>query len=175
MESPSFTLNDILFFVFASVSIASAIMVITRRNPVSSALFLVLNFFALGGLYLTLNAQFIAVIQILVYAGAIMVLFLFVIMLLNLADEQRLSEKISYVKMIAVGLSIGVFLEIVYIVGFSTGSLPSGDLANGADIGTIEQIGKVLFTSFLFPVEIVAILLLVAVIGAVILAKKTLD
>jgi NADH-quinone oxidoreductase subunit J len=175
VDFSSITLNDIFFFVFASVSIASGVMVITRRNPVTSALYLVLNFFALGGIYLTLNAQFIAVIQVLVYAGAIMVLFLFVIMLLNLGDEERLAEKISYAKMIGVGLSVGVFLEIVYIVGFSTGALPRGDLSNGAQIGTIEEIGTVLFTSYLFPVEIVAILLLAAVIGAVILAKKTID
>ena len=175
MELSSLMLNDIFFFLFASVMIASGVMVITRRNPVSSALYLVLNFFALGGIYLTLNAQFIAVIQILVYAGAIMVLFLFVIMLLNLGDEQRLTEKISYVKMVAVGLSVGVFLEIVYIVGFSTNALPQGDLAGGIEIGTIESIGKVMFTSYLFPVEIVAVLLLAAVIGAVILAKKTID
>jgi len=175
VEPSSLTLNDILFFIFASVSIASGIMVITRRNPVSSALFLVLNFFALGGLYLTLNAQFIAVIQILVYAGAIMVLFLFVIMLLNLGDEERLAEKISYTKMAAVGLCVAVFLEIVYIVGFSAGALPPGDIANGARIGTIEAVGNVLFTSYLFPVEITAILLLAAVIGAVILAKKTIE
>jgi len=175
VEPSSLTLTDILFFIFASVSIGSGIMMITRRSPVSSALYLVLNFFALGGLYLTLNAQFIAVIQILVYAGAIMVLFLFVIMLLNLGDEERLAEKISYMKMAAVGLGVGVFLEIVYIVGFSAGALPPGDIANGAQIGTIEAVGNVLFTSYLFPVEITAILLLAAVIGAVILAKKTIE
>lgn len=175
MEISSLTLNDVLFFLFASTSIASAVMVITRRNPVSSALYLVLNFFALGGIYLTLNAQFIAVIQILVYAGAIMVLFLFVIMLLNLGDEERLTEKISYAKMAAVALSVGVFLEIVYIVGFSAGALPPGNLARGAEIGTIEAVGNVLYTSYLFPIEIVAVLLLAAVIGAVILAKKTIE
>ncbi len=175
MELSTISLNDILFFLFASVMIASGVMVITRRNPVSSALYLVLNFFTLGGIYLTLNAQFIAVIQILVYAGAIMVLFLFVIMLLNLGDEQRLAEKISYVKIAAVGLSIGVFLEIVYIVGFSTGTIPEGNLARGIEIGTIEYLGKAMFTTFVFPIEIVAILLLAAVIGAVILAKKTID
>jgi len=175
VDTSSITLNDILFFIFASTSIGSGIMVITRRNPVSSALYLVLNFFSLAGIYLTLNAQFIAVIQILVYAGAIMVLFLFVIMLLNLGDEERLAEKISYAKMAGVGLSVGVFLEIVYIVGFSAGALPPGDIAHGAAIGTIEAVGSVLFTSYLFPIEIVAILLLAAVIGAVILAKKNIE
>lgn len=98
-------LETLLFYILAAVSVVSAILVVTRRNPVTSALFLVLNFFTLGGLYLTLNAQFIAVIQILVYAGAIMVLFLFVIMLLNLGNIERLSEKISIRKMFGIGLS----------------------------------------------------------------------
>ena len=86
------TLESVLFYSLGAVSIGSALMMVTRRSPVMSALYLILNFFALGGLYLSLHAQFIAFIQILVYAGAIMVLFVFVIMLLNLGDEKQLTE-----------------------------------------------------------------------------------
>ncbi|HCA81511.1 MAG TPA: NADH-quinone oxidoreductase subunit J, partial [Bacteroidetes bacterium] len=91
-------LETVLFYFLGAISIGSALMMVTRRSPVIAALYLILNFFALGGLYLTLHAQFIAFIQILVYAGAIMVLFLFVIMLLNLGDEKKMTEKISYKK-----------------------------------------------------------------------------
>ncbi|MGH2568312.1 MAG: NADH-quinone oxidoreductase subunit J family protein [Bacteroidota bacterium] len=150
-------------------------MVITRRNPVFAALYLILNLFCLAGIYLTLHAQFIAVIQVLVYAGAIMVLFLFVIMLLNLGDEQRLTEKISARKIFAAGLSFGLLMEVIYIIGFVDLTMPQGDFARGVDIGTVEYIGKELFTTFLFPFEVTSILLLAAIVGAVVLAKKRLE
>lgn len=169
------TLQAVLFYLLAAVSIASAIMVITRRNPVTSALFLVLNFFSLGGLYLTLHAQFIAVIQILVYAGAIMVLFLFVIMLLNLGDSQSLREVISLRKLAGVGLSTAFLLEIIYILGFRVSDFPAGEVTRGLEIGTVEYIGQKLFTDYLFPFEITSILLLAAIVGAVVMAKRKLD
>ena len=150
-------------------------MVITRRNPVISALFLILNFFCLAGLYLTLNAQFIAVIQVLVYAGAIMVLFLFVIMLLNLGDEERLKEKLSFKRIFAAGLSFGLLLELVYIAGFIDVPMPAGDFSKGVEIGTVEYIGEELFTTYLFPFEITSVLLLAAMVGAVVLAKRKMD
>ncbi|MBI4418422.1 MAG: NADH-quinone oxidoreductase subunit J [Ignavibacteriales bacterium] len=150
-------------------------MVITRRSPVLAVLYLILNFFSLAGLYLTLQAQFIAVIQILVYAGAIMVLFLFVIMLLNLRDEERLTEKISVRKMIGVGLSAAVLLQVLYVLGFSGSDLPVRDVARAEELGSVESIGKALFTDFLFPFEVTSIVLIVAIVGAVILAKKKLD
>ncbi|MBI3580245.1 MAG: NADH-quinone oxidoreductase subunit J [Ignavibacteriales bacterium] len=150
-------------------------MMITRRSPVMSALYLILNFFALAGLYLTLHAQFIAVIQILVYAGAIMVLFLFVIMLLNLGDEKGLSDKISYKKIGAAGLSFGLLMELLFIVGYAKTDLPVTHIDRATEIGTVEYVGKALFTDFLFPFEVTSVLLLAAIIGAVVLAKKKLD
>lgn len=169
------TLESILFYGLAAMSVVSAILMITRRNPVTSVLFLIMNFFALAGLYLTLQAQFIAVIQIFVYAGAIMVLFLFVIMLLNLGDEQKLTEAISYKKIVGAVLAIGVLLELLYIIGLAPSGLPAGSLDRGAAIGTVEVVGIKLFTQYLFPFEITSILLLVAIVGAVLLAKKKLD
>ncbi len=168
-------LESVLFYVLGILSIGSAISVVTRRNPVVAALFLILNFFALSGLYLTLNAQFIAFIQVLVYAGAIMVLFLFVILLLNLGDEQRLSEKISYQKIAAAGLSLGLLAELVYIFGTFEARIPASGRAKAVEIGTAENIGRELFTTYLFPFEVTSILLLAAIVGAVVLAKKKLD
>lgn len=157
------------------MSVGSALIMITRRSPVISALWLIVNFFALAALYLTLHAQFIAVIQVIVYAGAIMVLFLFVIMLLNLADEKKLKEKISYRKIVAVGLSIGVLMELLTIIGFSNISFPEQNVEQAVHVGTVENIGRELFTTFLFPFEITSVLLLAAIVGAVLLAKKNID
>jgi len=169
------TFETILFYGLGAASIASALVMITRRSPVMSAIWLIVNFFALAGLYLTLHAQFIAVIQIIVYAGAIMVLFLFVIMLLNLGDEKKLREKISYRKIIGAGLSAGVLMELLAILGFSSVRFPEQDVDRALQVGTVENIGKELFSTFLFPFEITSVLLLAAIVGAVILAKRKLD
>lgn len=166
------TFNEFFFYLIAAVSVASAVLMITRRNPVSSVMYLILNFFSLAVLYLLLQAQFIAIIQILVYAGAIMVLFLFVIMLLNLKDEQQLSEKINYKKILASVLTALVFMEIIMSLGVPYGHgqpLPS---SSAAEIGRVESIGKVLYTRFLFPFEVTSILLLAAIVGVIVMAKK---
>jgi NADH-quinone oxidoreductase subunit J len=168
-------LETILFYFLGAISVGSALMMVTRRSPVIAALYLILNFFALGGLYLTLHAQFIAFIQILVYAGAIMVLFLFVIMLLNLGDEKKLTEKISYKKIIGAGLGFGVLMELIYVIGFSGATLPPSQFEKAVEVGTVEHIGMELFTTFLFPFEVTSILLLAAIVGAVVLAKKKLN
>lgn len=162
----------IFFFILAILSIISALLVITRRNPIPSAMFLVLNFFILAGIYLTLSAQFLAIIQILVYAGAIMVLFIFVIMLLNLSDEEKLKEKMSMKKIIRIILSITLIAEIIYILGYSQVGQNINQSPESVKIGTVQEIGRQLFTTYLFPFEITSILLLAAIIGSVILAKK---
>ena len=168
-------LESIVFYSLAVVSVGSALLMVTRRNPVIAALYLILNFFCLAGLYLTLQAQFIAVIHILVYAGAIMVLFLFVIMLLNLGDERKLSDAISPKKIIAGGLSLALLLELLYIFATGTQRLPVYNADQALQVGTVEYIGKQLFTKFLFPFEVTSILLLAAIIGAILLAKKKPD
>ena len=166
------TLESILFYSLAAVAIASALLVVTRRSPVISALYLILNFFCLAGLYLTLHAQFIAVIEIIVYAGAIMVLFVFVIMLLNLGDERKLAEGMSYKKAVAVGLAAGLLTELIYVIESSWIVLPASATNRGMEIGTVEYIGGQLFTGYLFPFEVTSVLLLVAIVGAIVLAKK---
>ncbi len=166
-------LELILFLVLAAAAIASAVLMITRRNPVTSALYLVFNFFIIAVLYLFLRAQFIAIIQITVYAGAIMVLFLFVIMLLNLGDDKLLKWKLTSGKSVAALLGVAMLLEILYFVtGFN--STP-GISPNSESMGTVESIGKVLFNNYLFPFEMTSILLLAAIVGAILLAKKKFE
>jgi NADH-quinone oxidoreductase subunit J len=168
------TPEAIMFYILALGGVASALLVITRRNPIISAIYLIVNFFCLAGIYLTLHAQFIAVVQILVYAGAIMVLFVFVIMLLNLGDERTLKEGFSWKKVVAIGLGFGVLMELVYIFIMPTGSTTI-ELERATEIGTVESIGRVLFTRFLYPFEVTSLLLTAAIIGAIVLAKKNLD
>jgi NADH-quinone oxidoreductase subunit J len=169
------TLETFLFYFLGAVSVGSALLMVTRRSPVMSALYLILNFFALGGLYLSLHAQFIAFIQILVYAGAIMVLFVFVIMLLNLGDEKKLNERFSWKKTVGGGLSFGVLMELIFVFAYSNANLPPSQFQKATEIGTVEYIGMQLFTTFLFPFEVTSVLLLVAIVGAVVLAKKKLN
>jgi NADH-quinone oxidoreductase subunit J len=164
--------EQIVFYLLAAVSAASAVLMILQRNPVNSALFLILNFFCLGGLYLTLHAQFIAMVQVLVYAGAIMVLFVFVIMLLNLGDGRKLKESLGWKAYVAIALTAGLLLELLYIFVPATETI-SSQSPNAAEMGTVEYVGKVLFTKFLFPFEVTSLLLLAAIVGAVILAKKS--
>ncbi len=159
-----------LFIMLAVLAIASALAMIINKNVVNSALFLVLNMVSLAGIYLLLNAQFLAVIQILVYAGAIMVLFLFVIMLLNVEDEEKLFNKFRFKYLLAFFLGVAVVGQIFYSIAGVTNVLPEIS-ANMAEIGTVEAVGDVLFTKYLLPFEMTAILLTAAVVGALMVAQ----
>ena len=166
------SLEFIIFFVLGALAIASGIIVISHKNPVVSAIALVFHFFMLAGLYLNLNAEFLAVLQILVYAGAIMVLVIFVIMLLNLGDEEKLKEKLNVRRIIAV---IFAFILVIQfgIIYLSSVAATGGEKFVSA--GSPEVIGHDLFTNYLFPFEAVSLLLLAAIIGSVILAKRKVD
>ena len=165
-------LETVLFLFFAAVAIVSAISMLVSNSPIISALWLILNFFCLACLYLTLHAQFIAIIQILVYAGAIMVLFLFVIMLLNL-DAVAALDKLDWRKVIAFGLGIVVLLQLVYVFAVGLGAVPAmPDPETAALLGSAETIGFELFSRYAFLIQIIAVLLLAATIGAVLLAKR---
>ncbi len=170
-----FDLETVLFFSLSIIAVVSAVIMITRRNPVSSALYLILNFFTISGLFLLLKAQFIAIIQVLVYMGAIMVLFLFVIMLLNLQDEKMLTEKYSYKKLTAVLLSVFLFCLLGFTIYFGFGTKYKGISDKAVQIGTAEFLGTELFTNYSFPFELASFLLLAAIVGAVVLAKKKFD
>jgi len=170
------TIEQILFFLFAGIAVVTSVLVVTRKNPVISALFLVLNFAALAGIYLLLNAQFIAVVQVIVYAGAIMVLFLFVLMLLRPEHEKNFFEEHPKMKWLALFVGGIVFLQLLYTIFI--GKLSSTMHANteqSVQIGTVESIGRGLFTSYIIPFEAAGFLLLAAAIGALVLAKKHFD
>jgi len=159
-----------LFFMLAALAIGSALAMVINKNVVNSALFLVLNMVSLAGIFLVLNAQFLAVIQILVYAGAIMVLFLFVIMLLNVQDEEKLFDKFRVKYFLAFLLAIGIMGQIFYSLAGVTDMLPAIS-KEMATVGTVEAVGDVLFTQYLLPFELTAILLTAAVVGALMIAQ----
>lgn len=168
------TLTLLLFSILSVLAISSAIVTIATRHPVKSAMALVLHFFMLSGLYLTLNAQFIAVLQVLVYAGAIMVLVIFVIMLLNLGDEDKLMKRFQSKQYLAIGLAgaLALMLVSIFVTNFD---LRQFDPNLSANAGTVESLGKELFTNFLLPIEGVAILLTAAIVGAIVMAKRKLN
>lgn len=159
-----------LFVLLAVIAIASALGMVLNKSTVNSALMLVINLVTLSGIYLLLNAQFLALIQILVYAGAIMVLFLFVIMLLNVDDEQSLFSKFRLKYFLSFILGSVIFAQILYSIGGVTDMLPqiSSDMLQ---IGTVEAVGDVLYTDYLFTFEMTAILLTAAVVGALMIAQ----
>lgn len=159
-----------IFILLATLAIASALGTVISKSTVTSALFLVLNMISLAGVYLLLKAQFLAVIQILVYAGAIMVLFLFVIMLLNVDDEKSLFSRLSFKYALGFFLGVIVMAQILYMVGSATDMLPP-ITAEVSHVGTVEAIGDTLFTEYLFPFEVTAILLTAAVVGALLIAQ----
>ncbi|WP_082894043.1 NADH-quinone oxidoreductase subunit J family protein [Balneola sp. EhC07] len=159
-----------LFILLAVLAIGSALAMVINKNVVNSALFLVINMVSLAGIYLLLNAQFLAVIQILVYAGAIMVLFLFVIMLLNVEDEEKLFDKFRVKYFLAFILGAAVVGQIFYSIAGVTDMLPEIS-SNMAEIGTVEEAGDVLYTKYLLPFEMTAILLTAAVVGALMVAQ----
>lgn len=169
------SLDVILFISLAVISVFSAIMMVTRKSPINSALYLILNFLTIAGFFLLLKAQFLAVIQVLVYMGAIMVLFLFVIMLLNLGDASKLKEEFTYKKISALLISILLFCLIGYTVYFGFMGKLTPASPEASNIGTVEFLGKELVTTYSFPFEVAAFLLLAAIVGAVVLAKKKFE
>jgi NADH-quinone oxidoreductase subunit J len=170
------SLELVLFIVFGSICAVTAVLVITRINPVISALFLVVNFASLAGLYLILNAQFIAIAQIIVYAGAIMVFFLFVIMLLNPESEKKFFSHKPYIKIFTVVVVALVFVQLIYMIFLAQPSEEmTREITKSVSAGTIEQIGRELFTNYVLPFEATGYLLLAATIGALVIAKKKFE
>lgn len=168
-------IEQLFFLLLAAGTIATSLMVVwprTGRNPVYAALALVVSFFFMSGLYVLLLAHLMAVLQILVYAGAIMVLFMFVVMLLNLSPEELGGERKTVAKLVGGAAATFIGVKLVLVVSGSAAALPAVEVK--ATFGTVEAIGDQLFRQFLMPFELTSILLLAAVIGAVILAKRTL-
>jgi NADH-quinone oxidoreductase subunit J len=166
----------IAFYTIAAFILGFAIMVVSTRNTVHSVLFLVLNFLFVAALYVLLGAQFLAVIQILVYAGGIVVLYLFVVMLVNLKRPPEAHQDPHRMTKLGFGMSAAVLLELGAIAAYGAASpvTPPRAAASAAIpvSGNTEQVGWLLYTSYLIPFEIASMLLLVAMIGAIVLAKR---
>ena len=160
----------VIFFLLAGVAVAGAVSLILQRHPIHSALSLIVVMVALAGLYLLQGAEFIAAVQIIVYAGAIMVLFVFVIMLLNAGEEERtnLSWMARYV-----GLPLAVFLLLELAYWLARASPPQPALAAGP--ASTRSLSMMLFQEFVFPFELTSILILIAILGALVLAKKEIE
>lgn len=165
-------METIFFTIVAAVAVLASILVVTCRNPVNSALSLVMTFFCLATFYVMLDAPFLAAVQVIVYAGAIMVLIVFVIMLLNLRAES--GKRYTHATVIGGVIGFLTLFEAAYFLMRSslTGSKGGLDSALVTKVGHTELIARSMFTDFLLPFEITSLLLLVAIVGAVVLAKR---
>lgn len=163
-------ITQLLFWFLSVVALFSALMVISSKNPVYSVLWLIVTFFSISGHYILLNAQFLAIVNIIVYAGAIMVLFLFVIMLMNLNKETE-PQKNRWLKM--AGAVAGGCLLLVLVAALKDTNIKQQQaLVNEGSIGLIRNLGKELFTTYVVPFEISSVLFLSAMVGAVVIGKK---
>ncbi|MDA2920231.1 NADH-quinone oxidoreductase subunit J [Desulfobacterota bacterium AH_259_B03_O07] len=166
-------MEDILFYIFAAASVAGALLVVTHNNPVVSVLSLVLTLFSTAVLFVFLLADFIAAIQILVYAGAIMVLFIFTVMYLNLRKEALAFDSKSVP--IKFGILFVILIVVAYLssLGFKRGLQITGEgTSTSTNFGTVEGVGEVLFTKYILPFELTSVLIVVAIIGVVAIAKR---
>lgn len=161
---------DKLFYFLTFLALLSALMVVFSRNPVHSVLYLILTFFSLSGHYVLLNAQFIAAVNIIVYAGAIMVLFLFVIMFLNMKSEHEVHK--SNMFKVAASIAGGMLLVVIVAVLKDANLGIVEETTFDSQVGLVKNLGQVLFKRFLVPFELASILLLVAMAGAVMLGKR---
>jgi NADH-quinone oxidoreductase subunit J len=162
----------ILFWVFAPIAVIAALAMVLARKAVHSALFLIVNFFCLAVFFLVLGSPFLFAVQIIVYAGAIMVLFLFVIMLLGVAGEESLVERMKAQRPLAVLLGFGLVAEVFFAVrlGVGIGTRAAGDFDAVNRGGNIRALARILFNSYFFPFEVTSVLLIVAAVGAMVLA-----
>ena len=160
-------MEPVFFILFGAIATGGAIMVVTRRHPMASALYLILTLFAVAALFVLRQAHFLAVIQVIIYAGAVVVLFIFVIMLVNVPEDRLPVERNTALRILGVVAAGLMILESAVIARrFGMPKLPA------ADSGSVEAVGRALFTDYLLAFEITSVLLLAAVIGAIALAKK---
>jgi NADH-quinone oxidoreductase subunit J len=172
-------LNTVFFYLFGGLAVVASLLVIGQRNPIYSVLLLIASFAALSGLYILLDSPFAAVTQMIVYAGAIMVLFLFVVMLLNVPREDAAEWDRSHplnrpgARRLGTALSVFVLVELIWAVGRMTGrfGVPLKDTSAGP-VSSVAAIGRSIFTEYAFPFEATSILILAAMIGAVVLARR---
>ena len=165
-------LDTVLFYIFATLTLGGGILTVTRRSAVHSAIWLITSLLGVAGLYLLQRAEFLAGVQVILYVGGIMVLFLFVIMLVNL-DQAAKEKRFSGQKWIALACVAAVASQALWFVSKGAGKFTLGQPSiAGENLGNSEQVSRVLFSQYLLPFELASILLLVAIIGAVVMAKK---
>jgi NADH-quinone oxidoreductase subunit J len=166
--------DSIVFWIFAPIAVGAALGMLFARKAVHSALFLIVNFFCLAVFFLVLGSPFLFAVQIIVYAGAIMVLFLFVIMLLGVAQEESLIERLKGQRPLAALLGAGLIAEVAlavrYGVGISTRAAPGFDAVNRG--GNVQSLARVLFNSYFFPFEVTSVLLIIAAVAAIVMAGR---
>jgi NADH-quinone oxidoreductase subunit J len=160
-------MEPILFTLFGAIAVGGALMVVTRKSPMSAALSLIMSLFAVAALFVLRQAHFLAAIQVIVYAGAVVVLFIFVIMLINVPQDRLPIEKMTVYRLLGV-VAAGLLMIEGAVVGrnFSPSAVPVNDA------GSVEAVGHALFTDYLLAFEVTSVLLLAAVVGATVLAKK---
>jgi NADH-quinone oxidoreductase subunit J len=171
-STPAEQAELIVFVILAPVSVLSALGMVLNRNAVYSALLLVVNFFCLAGFYVLLEAQFVAAVQVIVYAGAIMVLFLFVLMLLGVDREDVLTETIKGQRPAAAVLTVLLLVAVVGALVAGVLDTPPASLAQVNQGGNVQAIGRILFTRYVFQFEIAGLLLVVAAVGALVLGRR---
>lgn len=160
-------MEAVLFILFGAIAVCGAIMVVTRKHPMASALYLILTLFAVAALFVLRQAHFLAAVQVIVYAGAVVVLFVFVIMLINVPEDRLPVERATTMRVLGV-LAAGFFILESAVLARRF-SMPKGP---AVEVGTVEAVGRALFTDYLLAFEITSVLLLAAVIGAIALAKR---
>ncbi|ARS36498.1 NADH-quinone oxidoreductase subunit J family protein [Pontibacter actiniarum] len=165
-------MTESLFYFLASLTLLCALMVVISKNPVHSVLFLIITFFTISGHYILLNAQFLAAVNIIVYAGAIMVLFLFVIMFLNMSKESENKVKTSTLSKFAGAIAGGLLFVVLIAALKDAGVAGYNPETYNSQVGMVENLGFVLYTQYLLPFELASVLFLVAMVGAVMLGKK---
>jgi NADH-quinone oxidoreductase subunit J len=166
--------DALLFYAFAAIAVIASLLVIAQRNPIYSVLLLIASFGALSGLYVGLDAPFVAVIQIIVYAGAIMVLFLFVVMLLNAPTEETAHDEHVHPLFRSGPLRFGAVLAALLALQLTWALTRAGETGSfaGGSVSSVASIGRLLYTDYAFPFEVTSVLILVAMLGAVVLARR---
>lgn len=162
-------ITQIVFWFLTVLALIAAVGVVSSKNPIYSVLWLIVVFFAISGHYVLMNAQFLAIVNIIVYAGAIMVLFLFVVMLMNLNSD---AEPVKNVYMKMAGIISGLTLMIVLVAAFSSTETQNVVMRPGTSVGLIESLGKALFNKYVVPFEISSVLFLSAMVGVIVIGKK---
>lgn len=165
-------MDSLVFYIFAALAVIAALGVITLRNPVYSAMCLAVVFISLAAMYVLLSAPFIAIAQVMVYAGAILILFVFVIMMLS--PESKLQTGLKWQRPLAVVFGLALVIELVVVLASAVTAPAQGKFTPEYidQIGSVQAVGASLFTDFLLPFEITSLLLLVAIVGVIVLAKK---